>query len=287
MNKINRRSFITKSSMMLAAMPLTRTNNLLNSLTKSGQAIGFQTWVVKEMLDKDLKGTLKTMAGMGYNQLEMCYPEGYKSIGFGSLAAMKTSDLKAAITDAGMTCPSSHFGREDLLDETKLSKSIQYAHDMGLSQMICSTFWLPKSATLDDYKSYADKYNKVAEKIKSEGMQAGFHNHEFEFHMLDNQLIYDVLMHQFDPDLVKMQFQLEVINLGYKAVDYFRKYPGRFISAHLSDWTSDRKEVPLGQGVINWDEFFGAVKEAGIKNYFVEMSFDTLKKSAEYLEARG
>jgi hypothetical protein len=103
--------------------------------------------------------------------------------------------------------------------------------------MICSTFWLPKTATLKDYQDAADKLNKSAEKIKKAGMQAGFHNHEFEFNKLDGQLIYDALMATFDPDLVKMQFQTEVINLGYKAADYFKKYPGRFISSHLSDWT--------------------------------------------------
>ena len=52
-------------------------------------------------------------------------------------------------------------------------------------------------------------------------MQAGFHNHDFEFSMLDGQLIYDALLNRFDPDLVKMQFQTEVINLGYKAADLF------------------------------------------------------------------
>ena len=103
-------------------------------------------------------------------------------------------------------------------------------------------------------------------------MQAGFHNHEFEFNMLEGQLIYDALMARFDPDLVKMQFQTEVINLGYKAADYFKKYPGRFISSHLSDWTTDKKEVPIGQGVIDWKEFFAAAKTGGVKYFFVEMA---------------
>ena len=104
-----------------------------------------------------------------------------------------------------------------------------------------------------------------------------------EFAKLDNQLIYDALMGRFDPDLVKMQFQTEVINLGYKASAYFNKYPGRFISAHLSDWTADRKEVPIGQGIIDWKEFFASAKTGGVQNFFVEMKFDNLKESATYI----
>ena len=114
-------------------------------------------------------------------------------------------------------------------------------------------------------------------------MQTGFHNHEFEFAMLDNQLIYDALMSRFDPDLVKMQFQTEVINLGYKASTYFNKYPGRFISSHLSDWTADKKEVTIGQGIIDWKEFFAAAKTGGVKNFFVEMNLDHITDSVNYI----
>ena len=102
---------------------------------------------------------------------------------------------------------------------------------------------------------------------------------------LDGQLIYNALMNRFDVNLVKMQVQTEVINLGYKASDYFKKYPGRFISSHLSDWTADKKEVPVGQGVIDWKEFFAAAKTVGVKNIFVEMSFAKFKDSAVYIHS--
>ena len=154
---------------------------------------------------------------------------------------------------------------------------------MGLTVMVCSTFGLPKTAQLSDYQSAADKLNTAAEKIKTAGMITGYHNHDMEFGQLDGQLIYDALMTRFDAKLVKMQFQTEVINLGYKATTYFGKYPGRFISSHLSDWTADKKQVPIGQGVIDWKEFFNAAKTGGVKNFFVEMNYDTYADSAKYI----
>jgi hypothetical protein len=105
-----------------------------------------------------------------------------------------------------------------------------------------------------------------------------------EFGTLDSQLIYDAMMNRLNSDLVKMQFQTEVINLGYKASTYFNKYPGRFISSHLSDWTAEKKEVPIGQGIINWKEFFEAAKTGGVKYFYVEMNFNTLAASATYLK---
>ncbi len=244
--------------------------------------IGFQTFPIRNILAKDFPGTLKMMADMGYKLTEMCSPKGYAEIGFGFLKEMKPADIKKTINDAGLVCPSCHYGFGELTPE-KLDASIEFAQQLGLSQMICSTFWLPKTSTLNDYYAAADKLNKAAEKIKSAGMQTGFHNHEFEFTQLEGQLIYDALMGRFDGNLIKMQFQTEVINLGYKASTYFNKYPGRFISSHLSDWTADKKEVPVGQGVIDWKEFFAAAKTGGVKNFFVEMDMDKFKDSATYI----
>lgn len=151
--------------------------------------------------------------------------------------------------------------------------------------MICSSFGLPKNASLSDFLSSADKLNKAAEKIGAAGLQAGFHNHSTEFALLEGQLIYEALLKQLDPSLVKMQFQTEVINLGYKAATYFTEYPGRFISAHLSDWTTEKKQVPIGQGVIDWKDLFAAAKTGGVKNFFVEMEPATLRDSAAYIHS--
>jgi|SRR6185312_1774583 len=281
MKKINRREFLGKgafglgSAFVLAQLP----KQLFAEARGVEMPVGFQSWSVKDMLGKDLPGTLKMMKDFGYSNIEMCSPKGYADIGFGPLAKMKTSDLRKTIADAGLGCISCHFGFGELADD-KIDDTIAFAKDIGLTQMICSTFWLPKTATLSDYQASADQLNKAAEKIKQAGMQTGFHNHDFEFATLDGRLIYDVLMERFDPTLVKMQFQTEVINLGYKAADYFKKYPGRFVSSHLSDWTADKKEVPIGQGIIDWKEFFTAAKTGGVQNIFVEMSLPNLKDSA-------
>jgi sugar phosphate isomerase/epimerase len=283
MKNINRRKFIANTAKGLAAtIAMSQMPVLLQSFRKiSDMPIGFQTFPIRDILAKDFAGTLKMMAGMGYQLTEMCSPQGYAAIGFGPLVSIKPADMKKIINDSGLSCPSCHFGFGELTDH--LDERIEFAHGLGLTQMICSTFWLPKTATLKDYDEAADKLNKAAEKINAAGMQTGFHNHDMEFAKLENQLIYDELMSRFDPKLVKMQFQTEVINLGYKAADYFKKYPGRFISSHLSDWTADKKETPIGKGVIGWKEFFAAAKIGGVKNFFVEMNLDKFKDSATYI----
>jgi len=287
MSTHSRRSFLSRTSLAMGALALAQPEELFAAAAAHDMPVGFQTYPIREMLGKDFPGTLKIMADMGYKIVEMCYPKTYAPIGFGPLATLKTSEIKSTIEAAGLTCPSSHFGFADFTDEVRLNDSIQFAHDLGITQVICSTFWIQNTPNLklDDYLAAADKLNRAAEKIKAAGLQAGFHNHSFEFVMLDGSLVYDALVQRFDTGLVKLQFQTEVINLGYKGSDYFKKYPGRFFSTHLSDWSTEKKAVPLGQGIMNWNEFFAEMKTGGVKNVFVEMGFDTLKESAAYLKA--
>ena len=118
------------------------------------------------------------LADEGYEICEMCSPQGYAFIGFGVFLKMKVADIKKTIIDAGLTCPSCHFLYSEFRED-KLNEIIDFAQQLGLSQMICSTFFLPKTAIIKDYQDAAEKLNKAAEKIKRAGMQAGFTNHDF------------------------------------------------------------------------------------------------------------
>jgi sugar phosphate isomerase/epimerase len=286
MKQVSRRKFIAEASlglgsaMLLSQFPVGSKAQALMPMKK--HAIGFQTFPIRDTLSNDFPGTLKMMAGMGYQTVEMCSPAGYAGNGFGKFASMKGSEIRKIINDSGLTCPSCHFGFGEL--QSNLDERIEFSRQLGLSTMVCSTFWLPKTATLKTYQESAEALNKAAEKISQAGMQTGFHNHEMEFAMLEGVLIYDALMAAFDPKLIKMQFQTEVINLGYKASTYFNKYPGRFFSSHMSDWTKDKKEMPIGQGVIDWKEFYEAAETGGVQNFYVEMNMNTLKDSASYIK---
>ncbi len=82
-----------------------------------------------------------------------------------------------------------------------------------------------------------------------------------------------------------MQFQVAVAAPGYEPAAFPTKYPGRFISLHLSVWSTTNKPqaVPIGKGIIDWQKLFAATRSGGVKNYFVEMDFATLRPSAEFL----
>ena len=278
MSSISRRDFVKTAA--AAALLATDTGELrANPL---GLPIGCQTWPVRAMIAKDFPGAIKQLADAGFQSVELCSPVGYAEFGFSGLAKYTGAELRKILTDAGVTCVSSHFGIEELRKDQE--DRIAWAKDVGLTQMLVPSLGGSKNPTMEDVKRAAEEYNKMGEKAAKAGIQQGLHNEEFELSTVDGKRTYDVLFDLLDPKLVRFQFQVSTISRGYDAVEYFTKYPGRFISMHVQGWSAETKKImPVGQGTLDWKKIFAAAKIGGIQNYYVEMSLDMMKASVPYL----
>jgi sugar phosphate isomerase/epimerase len=281
---ISRRDFCKVAAAQSAAIGLISAGVLKLRANPLGMPIGCQTWPVREMIAKDFPGTLKQLAAAGFQSIELCSPVGYADEGFGALAKYKGSELKKIISDAGLTCVSSHFGMDEL--RKNQDDRIAWAKDAGLTQMLVASLDGPKNPTMDDVKRAADEYNKMGERAAAAGIQQGLHNENFELSKINGKRTYDVLFELLDPKLVKFQFQVSTISEGYDAAEYFTKYPGRFVSMHVQGWDAAAKKiVPVGKGSLDWTKIFSAAKTGGIKNYFVEMKLEMMKASVPYLRS--
>jgi sugar phosphate isomerase/epimerase len=247
-----------------------------------GMPIGCQTYPVRAMIGQDFPGTIKQLADAGFQRIELCSPAGYASSGFGAIAKYKGAELRKILGDMGVKCESSHFSMKELRDN--LAERIAWAKDVGLTQILVASLGGPRNPTMDDVKRAADEYNKFGEESAKAGIVQGLHNENFELSEVDGKRTYDILFDLLDPKLVKFQFQVSTISRGYDAAEYFMKYPGRFISMHVQDWSAETKQtMAVGQGTLDWKKIFTAAKTGGIKNYFVEMNLDLMKASVPYL----
>ncbi len=247
-----------------------------------GFPIGCQTYPVREMLAKDIPGTLKKLADAGFQNIELCSPVGYADSGFAGFAKYKGNEFQKMLGDMNLKCESSHFDINEL--RKNLPGRIAWAKDIGLTQMLVPSLDGPKKPTMDDVKRAADEYNDMAEQSARAGLQQGLHNEDFELTRVDGKRTYDVLLELLDPKLVKMQFQVSTISDGYDAAEYFTKYPGRFFSMHVQGWSAKTKKITaVGQGTLDWHKIFTAAKTGGLQNYFVEMDLDLMRASVPYL----
>ena len=284
MSQISRREFFKSAATSGAAAGFLSAGALELRANPLGLPIGCQTWPVREMIAKDFPGTIKQLAGAGFQSIELCSPVGYADSGFAGLAKYTGAELRKIFGDLGVHCESSHFGIKELRDNQ--AGRLAWAKDVGLTQMLVPSLEGPRHPTLDDVKRAADEYNRMGEQAAKAGIQQALHNEDFELTKVNGQRTYDLLFNLLDPNLVKFQFQVSTISEGYDAAEYFTKYPGRFISMHVQGWSAKtRKIMPVGQDTLNWKKIFSAAKTGGIKNYFVEMDLEMMRASVPYLRS--
>jgi sugar phosphate isomerase/epimerase len=282
MGAISRRKFFRKAATDAAVAGFLSAGARELGATPLGMPIGCQTYPVRTMIGQDFAGTIKQLADAGFQTIELCSPVGYAASGFGAIAKYKGAELRKIFGDLGVKCESSHFGMKELREN--LAGRIDWAKDVGLTQMLVPSLGGPGNPTMDDVKRAADEYNKMGEQAAQAGIQQGLHNEGFELSMVDGKRTYDLLLDLLDPKLVKFQFQVSTISRGYDAAEYFMKYPGRFVSMHVQDWSAETKQtMAVGQGTLDWKKIFTAAKTGGIKNYFVEMSLEMMRASVPYL----
>jgi sugar phosphate isomerase/epimerase len=295
MAAISRREFFRKAGTDAAVAGFIAAGVATLQANPLGLPIGSQTYPHRAMIKEgNFAGLLKTLKDIGVDRIELCSALGYPD--FASLSDGK--QVKKMIADHGLKCESGHFSMEEL--RKTQDKSIAWAKDIGITQMVTATLGAGNTPTMDDVKKAADEYNRIAAVAAKAGIQQGLHNEGFELSMVDGQRTYDVLMGLLDPKLVKFQFQMSTIGQGFVAHEYFRKYPGRFISMHVQDVDMNapvpppppaggrgrgRGQVAVGKGTIDWVETFKAAKVGGVKNYFVEQNMDLTKESVAALKA--
>jgi len=296
----SRREFMKKAAVGSGVAGFLAANAVEVRANPLGLPIGSQVWPLRSMLT-DFPSFAKMIAEIGVTRLELCSPIGYGEE-FAALASGK--EIRKILADHGMKAESSHFTMGEL--RKSQDKSIEWAKDVGITQMITATLGEGNGGnnpTLDQVKRAADEYNKIATVAEKAGMQQGLHNEGFELSNVDGKRTYDLLFDLLDPKLVKFQFQMSTITAGFVAADYFLKYPGRFNSMHLQDVAINavdpaaspkgrparrrgerHPQVAIGRGSIDWVKTFTAAKTGGVKNYFVEQTWELTQRSVSYLK---
>jgi sugar phosphate isomerase/epimerase len=273
MTTLTRRDFFKHSGK--AALLSLFANRQLIDARESNKQIGLQLYTVRDLMQKDVFGTLKQVAKVGYKEVEFA---GYFNV--------PPKELKKVLDELGLKSPSTHISIEDLRD--KLETNIEIAKTLDHQFIVCPGFPITEPI-IDSYKTYAALSNKIGETLQKAGIQFAYHNHDLEFKTVDRQIPFDVFLAETDEKLVQIEIDLYwITKAGKDPLTYFKKYPGRFSLWHVKDMDNDGKIVDVGKGTIEFTKIFGHAREAGLKHYFVEHddpkdAIQTITTSFEYL----
>ena len=255
--------------------------------------VGLQLYTLRDIISKDVHGTLEQLAKIGYKELEAW---GYSE---GNIFGMRYVDFAKEVSSLGMKLVSSHFDTGFSIPERKgtlvngWEQVVEYAKEADQPYMIISWLDAGERDSIDSLKRTCERINKGGEICKQAGLRIGFHNHANEFVKIDDQLLYDVMLQELDPTYVTMELDLYWMVLGgCNPVDYINKYPGRFELFHVKDMGKDdkNKTPDLGTGTINLKEILTLSEKAGLKHPIIEQenfpgeAWTSVRNSFNYLD---
>lgn len=128
-------------------------------------AYGIQLYSLRDISNKDLRGTLKKVANMGY-----------KTVEFAGFFENKAEDVKAWLDEYGLTAVGTHTGAPAL--ENDLDSTVAYHKAIGCTNLIIPHAPHGTKAEIDDL---VEKVNKWIPMLKKEGISLHYHNHATEF----------------------------------------------------------------------------------------------------------
>ena len=243
------------------------------------------------------KETLRLMEEAGYDGIELCsYMIKHMSL-----------TIRAITRLAGM--PMGKSGNLDwhaLLADTNL-KVVSIHQDLGILKRV------PEEA-IAEAKSYGTKYivitgmhhfdysdkeavdeliadlNACGKRLKEDGIELLYHNHNCEFRKIDGQTAYDRIIENTDPEYVNFEFDSYwPTEAGVNTVELMRRLGSRIKLYHINDrgsrvegktssiLTSDSME--LGYGNMDLKTMVDIVKENGVDAVVLESHKNWVDKS--------
>jgi sugar phosphate isomerase/epimerase len=224
--------------------------------------VGLELYSVRDDLQKDLPGTLATVAKQGYECVEFFSP-------YFAWTADYAKTVRQQLDSVGLKCHSTHNGLNAYQPEG-MEKAMELNGILGARYIVLASAGDVK--TIDGWKHVAETLNKGDEKFKKAKMHAGYHNHDLEWRPIDGQRPLDILANETGKSVM---LQLDVgtcLEAGGDPVAWIDQHPGRIRSLHLKEWSPDGGyKVLFGEGAAPWKKIFAAAEsKGGVEFYLIE-----------------
>jgi sugar phosphate isomerase/epimerase len=280
----NRREFLQQSGMgLLAAVPFFSKPSTENHMFR----LSVQLYTIREEIKKDIKGSLKRLADIGYKNVEAAFwPEDIKP----QTAADYLKEFGFNVSSCHIEIPTGG-NRQAMLDAGKL---------YNCKDMIWHGWPEDKRySSLEGTRELIKIYNESNRIARDNGLRFGLHNHWWEYrNNVGGKIVYEVLNEELDKDIFFETDTYWVKVAGKDPAQIIKKLKNRIRFLHIKDgpavW-NDQLPVdnpdpmtPVGQGTQN----IPAIVDASANHVqwmVVELDksaievFDALKQSFDYM----
>lgn len=204
--------------------------------------IALQLYSVRDDLAADFEGTLRKVKELGYEGVE-----------FAGLCGLEAHDIRTMLDKLGLVGISAHVPIADLLAD--IPKVVGDYKTIGCQYIAIP--WLDENRR-PGHPGYAQTLadiRAIAEECARQGLQLLYHNHDFEFVMVDGMYALDRMYAEMPADLLQTELDTCWVNVaGEDPAAYVRKYTGRAPVVHLKDFVMPGKKPAHLYELIGVDE---------------------------------
>jgi sugar phosphate isomerase/epimerase len=239
---------------------------------------GLQLWTVRDLLRTDLDGTLRSVADIGYREVEL---PGSDS------AALRV--IQEKLKRHKLDVPSLHVGYDGL--RAGHNAELEDALRLGAAFVVCPSIEAAERRTADDWKAVCQTLGKAGRRVRGQGLTLAYHNHDFEFvPFADGTTPFDLLVRETDPSDVKLELDVYwAAKAGRDPLRCLKDNADRIALVHLKDMAADGSITEVGAGVLPIEEIVRSALSAGAKHLFVEQDdpldpLRSIRSSLRFLE---
>ncbi len=250
---LSRRSFLALAAASAAAFAMPKGKHI---------PVGLELYSVRDELAKDLMGTVRAVAKIGYEVVEFFSP-------YYEWTPDYAKEVRKLLDDLGVRCLSTH-NPANAFTSDGIQKAIDLNQILGVKYIVMSS---PGDVSgLDGWKTVAERLNQASERLKPLGMRAGYHNHNSEFRAVEGKRPIEILAANTSKDVALQLDTGNCMDGGGDPLALIKANPGRITSMHLKDWAAGKgASVLLGEGEIPWAKIFEAAEsKGGIEYYLIE-----------------
>ena len=267
--------------------------------------IALQLYSIRDELEKDFSGGLRTIKEYGYDGVE-----------FAGLYNYSPADLKKMLAEVGLKAVSAHVSYAEFQNDAE-KVAADYA-EIGCKYIAIPYLTEEDRPGSPNFKEVIKNIATYGEILNKHDMTLLYHNHDFEFIKIDGEYGLDMLYREVPADLLQTEIDICWVKVaGENPSEYILKYVGRSPVVHLKDFYLPGKKPdnmyelvgidgeepdnsregfefrPVGKGMQNIPSILAAAEKAGAKWVVVEQDSPSMdmtpmasaKASIEYLKS--
>lgn len=220
--------------------------------------IGVQAWCVRKQLASDVPGTLKALASIGFEAVEL--ENAFDKPG---------AEWRKHLAAAGVRACGFHHRLDELQGE-KLAATVEFNQAIGNRNLIVRSLAPEVYESADLLKKTADAMNEIAGRVRPHAMRVGYHNHTTDFNRIGGEYWWNLFADRTTKDVI---LQLDTGNAsaleGVSIVDLIRRNAGRTASLHVKPFSRKNPDAYLGADDLDWPAIMTASESVGGVEWYV------------------